>query len=69
MRLLKNFTTADSFVEDDTLKGHVKERLLIFAAGCEQRTLANVANYDPDAGRIDFVFPLGNIQCVVMIMT
>lgn len=69
MKLLKNFTTADTHVEDETLKGHVIERLLVFAAGVEQRTLNNVSNYDPASGRIDFEFGLGGIPCVVMIMT
>jgi hypothetical protein len=69
MKLLKNFTNADAFVEDETLKGHVLERLLIFAAGVEQRTLPNVSVYDPVTGRIDFTFPIGGIPCVVMIMT
>lgn len=69
MKLLKNFPNAQTFVEDETLKGLVEERLLIFAAGCEQRTLGNVSGYDPTTGRIDFAFTLGGILCVVLILS
>lgn len=68
MKLIKNFTTANTHVEDETLIGIPLERLLIFAAGCEQRTLGNVdvAAFNPSAGRIDFLYPLGNVQCIVL---
>lgn len=69
MRLIKNFPSADTHIEDETLKGHTLDRLLIFAAGCEQRTLPNVSNYDPVSGRIDFTYPLGGIFCAVLIIT
>lgn len=69
MKLLKNFPNTQMFIEDEVLKGHTLERLAVFAAGCEQRTLGNVSNYDPLTGRIDFAFTLGGILCVVLILT
>lgn len=68
MKLIKNFITANTDVQDETLQGLTLERLLVFAAGCEQRTLGNVAAYDPILGKVTFLFPLGNIQCVVLII-
>lgn len=69
MKLIKNFITANTDVQDETLSGLTLDRMLVFAAGCEQRTLGNVANYDPALGKITFLFPLGNVQCVVLIIS
>lgn len=68
MKLLKTFPNATTFVEDDVLKGLTEDRLVVFAAGCEQRTIGNVANYNPSTGRIDFNFTLGGVLCVVLIL-
>lgn len=69
MQLIKNFTNATTFVEDDTLKGHVLDRMLIFAAGVENRGIDNVDSYDPVTGRINFRYDLGGILCTVLILS
>lgn len=70
MKLIKNFTNVNTHVEDEVLKGIPLERLLVYAAGCEQRSLPNIdpLTFDPDAGRIDFVTPLGGAFCAVLIV-
>lgn len=71
MKLIKQFENANTHVEDEVLKGIPLERLLVYAVGCEQRTLPNIDpnTFDPALGRIDFITPLGGALCVVLIIT
>lgn len=59
MNINTEFTGVVYFIEHDILKGHSPTRILIFHGGTEQFTCGNVSSYDPEAGRINFVTPLG----------
>lgn len=68
MNLIKNFNNVTTFIEDDTLQGHVLNNMAIFAAGTEQIGIGNISSYDPGAGRVNFTNSVGNVPVKVIII-
>ncbi len=70
--MILNFYNIKDHIVSDSLVGIPIQRVAIFDAGLEQRSVNNVSSYDKDAGRINFSMDLSNhptIPTIVIIST